>query len=120
MYKIFIDGHAGTTGLQIHQRLQGRSDIELLHISDADRKNADAKRQIIETADVVILCLPDQAAIETVNFPEPEILSCSRCYGISGNSLECNCRLRLARSVTSPDSRNGASPSREEGTEGRN
>jgi N-acetyl-gamma-glutamyl-phosphate reductase len=66
MYKIFIDGHAGTTGLQIHQRLQGRSDIELLHISDADRKNADAKKQIIETADVVILCLPDQAAIESV------------------------------------------------------
>ncbi len=66
MYKIFIDGHAGTTGLQIHQRLQGRSDIELLQISDADRKNADAKRQIIESADVVILCLPDQAAIESV------------------------------------------------------
>jgi N-acetyl-gamma-glutamyl-phosphate reductase len=66
MYKIFIDGHAGTTGLQIHQRLQGRSDIELLHISDADRKNADAKKQIIESADVVILCLPDQAAIESV------------------------------------------------------
>lgn len=66
MYKIFIDGQAGTTGLQIHQRLQNRSDIELLRIADADRKNADTKKQIIETADLVILCLPDQAAIETM------------------------------------------------------
>ena len=66
MYKIFIDGQAGTTGLQIHQRLQDRADLELLCISEADRKNIDAKRQIIIEADVVILCLPDKAAIETV------------------------------------------------------
>ncbi len=66
MYKIFIDGQAGTTGLQIHQRLQDRADLELLCISDADRKNIDTKRQIIIEADVVILCLPDKAAIETV------------------------------------------------------
>lgn len=66
MYKIFIDGQAGTTGLQIQQRLQNRTDIELLSIDNADRKNADAKKQIIETADVVILCLPDSAAKETV------------------------------------------------------
>ena len=66
MYKIFIDGQAGTTGLQIHQKLQDRADLDLLCISDADRKNNDAKRQIIEEADVVILCLPDKAAIETV------------------------------------------------------
>ncbi|MCZ6503849.1 MAG: N-acetyl-gamma-glutamyl-phosphate reductase [Gammaproteobacteria bacterium] len=66
MYKIFIDGQAGTTGLQIHQQLQDRADLELLRISDADRKNIDTKRQIIIEADVVILCLPDKAAIETV------------------------------------------------------
>ncbi len=66
MHKIFIDGQAGTTGLQIHERLQDRADLELLCISDADRKNIDVKRQIIDEADVVILCLPDKAAIETV------------------------------------------------------
>ncbi len=70
MYKIFIDGHAGTTGLQIHQRLQDRTDIELLGINDADRKNADVRKQVIETADVVILCLPDQAAIESVQLAQ--------------------------------------------------
>ena len=66
MYKIFIDGQAGTTGLHIHQKLQDRADLDLLCIDDADRKNNDAKRQIIEEADVVILCLPDKAASETV------------------------------------------------------
>jgi N-acetyl-gamma-glutamyl-phosphate reductase len=66
MYKIFIDGQAGTTGLQIHQRLQHRADIDVLCISDADRKNIIVKQQIMEEADVVILCLPDDAAIETV------------------------------------------------------
>jgi N-acetyl-gamma-glutamyl-phosphate reductase len=66
MYKIFIDGQAGTTGLQIHERLQDRADIEILAISDAHRKDTEIKRQIIEAADVVILCLPDDAARETV------------------------------------------------------
>ena len=66
MYKIFIDGQAGTTGLQIHERLQDRADIEILAISDAQRKDTEVKSQIIEAADVVILCLPDDAARETV------------------------------------------------------
>lgn len=66
MNKVFIDGQAGTTGLQIHERLHARDDIELLEISDADRKNPDVKRDILKQADVTILCLPDAAAIETV------------------------------------------------------
>ena len=65
MYNVFIDGQAGTTGLQIHQRLRARTDIQLLEIADKDRKNLNVKREILSEAEVVILCLPDDAAKET-------------------------------------------------------
>ncbi|HLZ03344.1 MAG TPA: N-acetyl-gamma-glutamyl-phosphate reductase [Bradyrhizobium sp.] len=68
--KIFIDGEAGTTGLQILQRLSGRGDIELVSIDPARRKEAAARKEIINRADVVILCLPDDAAREAVGFIE--------------------------------------------------
>ena len=66
MYRVFIDGQAGTTGLQIHERILARPDIELLEIDPAERKNSSVKQAIIDAADVVILCLPDEAALETV------------------------------------------------------
>src|SRR5579859_421874 len=66
--KIFIDGEVGTTGLQIRQRLAGRKDIELISIDPAKRKEASARKEIINRADVVILCLPDDAAREAVGF----------------------------------------------------
>ncbi len=66
MHKIFIDGQVGTTGLQIQDRLLKRPDIELLTIADNDRKNPAVKRDILAAADVAILCLPDEAARETV------------------------------------------------------
>jgi len=65
--RIFIDGQEGTTGLQIEERLRRRSDIELLEIDPAARKDPDAKREILERAEVAILCLPDAAALETAS-----------------------------------------------------
>jgi N-acetyl-gamma-glutamyl-phosphate reductase len=64
---IFIDGEAGTTGLQIRDRLKSRNDLELVSIDPARRKDADARRDLLNTVDVAILCLPDEAAIEAVS-----------------------------------------------------
>ena len=64
MKKVFIDGSAGTTGLKIFERFQSRPDLELLTISEADRKNLDARIARICEADISFLCLPDDASRE--------------------------------------------------------
>jgi len=67
---VFIDGEHGTTGLQINARLSGRKDVSMLSLAHEDRRNVDARRELLNTADVVILCLPDDAAVEAVSMME--------------------------------------------------
>lgn len=68
--KIFIDGEAGTTGLQIRERLAGRKDLVLLSISADKRKDIEERKRLLNEADVAILCLPDDAARESVSLIE--------------------------------------------------
>ena len=70
MTKVFIDGSAGTTGLRIHERLQNRTDIQLILLSEENRKDAAARKAALNEADIAFLCLPDAAAAEAVSFIE--------------------------------------------------
>ena len=70
MTKVFIDGSAGTTGLRIYERLGGRQDIQLLTLTEEYRKDTDARRQMLNLADIAFLCLPDKAAVEAVSLIE--------------------------------------------------
>ena len=64
---VFVDGQHGTTGLKIRERLAGRSDIEIIEIPEAKRKDPAAREKLINEADIVFLCLPDDAARESVS-----------------------------------------------------
>jgi N-acetyl-gamma-glutamyl-phosphate reductase len=68
--KIFIDGEAGTTGLQIRERLAGRRDLEVISIAQDKRKDLSERKRLLNAADVAILCLPDDAAKESVSLIE--------------------------------------------------
>ncbi len=70
MTKVFIDGSAGTTGLRIEERLSGRTDISLIKLTEENRKDASARKDALNRADIAFLCLPDAAAIEAVSFIE--------------------------------------------------
>lgn len=81
--KVYIDGQAGTTGLQIYGRLQSRDDIELLAIDPDKRKDESARRECLNEADLAILCLPDEAAREAVGLirnGRTKVIDCSTAH----------------------------------------
>ncbi len=84
--RIYIDGAAGTTGLEIHDRLSGRADIQLLSISENERKDLRARTRFLNEADIAVLCLPDAAAREAVasiENPRVRVLDASTAHRIA-------------------------------------
>lgn len=66
-FKIFVDGQHGTTGLKIHEMLENRDDVELLTIKEEEKKDINKRKELLNSADLVFLCLPDDASRESVS-----------------------------------------------------
>jgi len=85
MHTLFIDGEAGTTGLEIRERLETRTDLELILLGDR-RRDPEARREALNSADAVILCLPDDAAREAVAMienPAVKVIDASTAYRVA-------------------------------------
>ena len=83
-HTVFVDGEAGTTGLDVLRRLESRPDLELILLGDR-RRDLDARREALNTADAVILCLPDDAAREAVAMienPAVRVIDASTAYRV--------------------------------------
>ena len=113
MKKIFIDGKAGTTGLRIYERLSERNDIELILLSEEERKDYNARKKALNSCDIAFLCLPDDAAKEAVSMIENEnvtVIDTSTahrtnsawCYGFPELSEEIKKNVSLAKRIAVP------------------
>ncbi|WP_413154732.1 N-acetyl-gamma-glutamyl-phosphate reductase [Bartonella sp. cb54] len=112
--KVFIDGEHGTTGLQIHKRLEKRPDLELLSLPHTDRHNINIRKDYLNQTDIAILCLPDDVARETVhqlkNNKKIRIIDSSTAYRVAPDWIygfpEMTAgqkkRIQSARYVTNP------------------
>jgi N-acetyl-gamma-glutamyl-phosphate reductase len=112
--KIFIDGEHGTTGLQIRSRMAGRADVDLLSIPEAERRNAAMREDLLNSADIAILCLPDDASKQAVTMLEGNnkvrIIDTSTAYriapdwayGFAEMDKEQASKIRDARLVANP------------------
>jgi N-acetyl-gamma-glutamyl-phosphate reductase len=111
--RVFIDGAAGTTGLEIRERLAGRPELSLIRLSETDRKSLRARREALNDADLAILCLPDEAAREAVAMvenPAVRVLDASTAHRVAPDwvfgfaELEPGQRERIAgaRRVSNP------------------
>lgn len=86
MFKVFIDGQEGTTGLQLAERLAGRDDVEVLKIDDALRKDEAERARLMNQSDLVFLCLPDAAAVEAVKLvtnPGTRVIDASTAHRVA-------------------------------------
>ena len=111
--KIFIDGKAGTTGLRIYERLSGREDIEMILLSDDERKDPVARKKALNSCDIAFLCLPDDAARESVSMIENDnvvVIDTSTahrtlegwCYGFPELSVDLDEKLKSAKRIAVP------------------
>ena len=111
--KVYIDGREGTTGLQIYDRLAARTDIDLLLIDEAKRKDTAERKKLLNAAGLVFLCLPDAAAAEAVSLIENEttrVIDCSTAhrtaagwaYGFPELSPEHREKIKTAKRVANP------------------
>lgn len=113
MKKVFIDGSAGTTGLRIAERLASRNDIQMIRLSEEMRKDKEARKEALNSADIAFLCLPDDAARESVSLvenPNTVIIDASTAhrtlpewaYGFPELSLSHEEKLRTSKRIAVP------------------
>lgn len=111
--KIFIDGKAGTTGLRIYERLADRQDIEIILLSEEERKDPMARKKALNSCDIAFLCLPDDAARESVSMIENDnvvVIDTSTahrtldgwCYGFPELSSALDEKLKAAKRIAVP------------------